>query len=344
MSPANAPARVPVEERLFSLVLALLATENGLTKNEILSTVQGYRQRFAANGDNANLERQFERDKDDIRELGVPLETIESPGQAGNNQNLRYRIPRGAYELPRDVTFSAEETALLGLASMVWREGSLSGESRRAILKLKSLGIDTGEPVLGYAPRVRVRDAAFEPLSTALEKHQVVRFSYLKPGESRATVRTVAPLALLQYQGRWHFYAIEPDTGERKTFLLRRIVSQVTTTGKVIEPPEADEADRGLRELEEVWNGNIAEVRVEPDSDAATRLQKRRGTETNASGDLLLHFADVNIFADELAGYGPEVLVRSPQKLLTAVRSRLLATAAAHADDESPVTRGTRNG
>ena len=39
-------ARVPVEERLFSLVLALVATETGLTKSEILSTVQGYRQRY----------------------------------------------------------------------------------------------------------------------------------------------------------------------------------------------------------------------------------------------------------------------------------------------------------
>jgi proteasome accessory factor B len=134
----SAQTRIPVEERLFSLVLALLATEAGLTKAEILSTVQGYRQRYSTSGDNANLERQFERDKDDIRELGVPLETIESPGQSGNNQNLRYRIPRGDYELPADISFSPEETTLLNLAAMVWREGSISGESRRAILKLRS--------------------------------------------------------------------------------------------------------------------------------------------------------------------------------------------------------------
>jgi proteasome accessory factor B len=81
VAPSAGAPRVPVEERLFSLVLALLATESGLTKNEILSTVQGYRQKFrAGGGDNANLERQFERDKDDIRDLGVPLETIDSPG------------------------------------------------------------------------------------------------------------------------------------------------------------------------------------------------------------------------------------------------------------------------
>ena len=104
---ANQPPRVPVEERLFSLVLALLATETGLTKNEILSTVQGYRQRYRASGDNSTLERQFERDKDDIRDLGVPLETVDSPGESGNNQTLRYRIPKGSYDLPADIVFSA---------------------------------------------------------------------------------------------------------------------------------------------------------------------------------------------------------------------------------------------
>ncbi len=322
--------RVPVEERLFSLVLALLATDHGLTKSQILSTVQGYRQRFSPNGDNANLERQFERDKDDIRELGVPIETLESPGQAGNNQNLRYRIPRGEYELPRDVVFTAEETALLGLAAMVWREGSLSGESRRAVIKLKALGMETVEPVLAYAPRVRVRDDAFEPLSSAIDKHQSVRFAYLKPGESEAVVRTVAPLALVQFQGRWHCCALDSDTGERKTFLLRRIVSQVTTTGKSFEASSENEAERGLSELEDVWSRHAAEVRAEAGTDAATRLRKQRGAGTTSDGTLVLHYVDLNILADELAGYGPEVTVVSPPELVSAVLDRLHTVAVSH--------------
>jgi proteasome accessory factor B len=329
---AASSTRVPVEERLFSLVLALLATETGLTKNDVLSTVQGYRQRYTPGGDNANLERQFERDKDDIRDLGIPLETVESPGQAGNNQNLRYRIPRGAYELPGDITFSAEETTLLNLAAMVWREGSLSGESRRAVMKLKGLGLVSDEPVLGYAPRVRVRDAAFEPLRAALDKNAIVRFAYLKPGEDEARVRTVAPRALIQHQGRWHLHAIEPDSGLTRTFLLRRIVSQIATTGATFPAPLGDQTEAALRELEEVWDSHTAEIEVMPDSDAATRLHKRRGTETLANGVLRLHYSDANILADELAGFGPEVLVLSPPVVRAAVRSRLLRTAAEHSD------------
>jgi proteasome accessory factor B len=328
-------SKVPVEERLFSLVLALLATETGLTKNEILSTVQGYRQRYRASGDNSNLERQFERDKDDIRDLGVPLETVESPGQAGNNQSLRYRIPRGAYELPADITFSAEETTLLNLAAMVWREGSLSAESRRAVMKLRGLGVVSDEPVLGYAPRLRVRDAAFEPLRAALEKNAIVRFSYLKPGEADSRVREVAPLALVQHQGRWHLHALEPSTRLTKTFLLRRIVSQVTTTGRTFAAPVGDQTATALAELEQVWNAHTAEVAVTAESDAAARLAKRRGTETVRDGVLRLHYSDANIFADELAGYGPEVLVLSPPVLRAAVRTRLLTTASTHAESNN---------
>ena len=322
--------RIPVEERLFSLVLALLASETGLTKPEILSTVQGYRQRFQVSGITVSLERQFERDKDDIRELGVPLETLESPDDPGNNQNLRYRIPRGDYELPADISFSPEETTLLNLAAMVWREGSLSGESRRAILKLRSLGVTSDEPVLGYAPRLRVRESAFEPLSTALEKHAVVRFGYLKPGETEARTRTVAPIALIQHRGRWLLHAEDRDAEATRNFLLRRIVTPVSTTnGRYAAfPPEATE--RALAELEVIWTARTAVVEVEPNSDAAVRLTKRRSTTTTGEGALQLHYTDLELFADELAGFGPEVLVVSPPELRAAVISRLERTAADH--------------
>ena len=70
-------------------------------------------------------------------------------------------------------------------------------------------------------------------------------------------------------------------------------------------------------------------VDVEPESDAATRLRKRRGTVVDGSA-LHLHYSDINIFADELAGFGPEVLVVSPPELRAAVRDRLIRTAVDH--------------
>jgi len=311
-------------------VLALLATDAGLTKTEILSTVQGYRQRYSVTASNVSLERQFERDKDDIRELGVPLETLDNPTDPGNNQSLRYRIPRGEYELPADISFSAEETTLLNLAAMVWREGSLSGESRRAILKLRSLGATSEEPILGYAPRLRVREPAFDPLSAALEKKVLVQFGYLKPGDVLATTRTVAPIALIQHQGRWMLHAEDQDAGQTRNFLLRRIVMPILPTTKHFTPFGPDATARALADLERIWAERTGIVEVVPGSDAETRLSKRRGTTVLDSGALQLHYSDINLFADELAGFGPEAYVLSPPELRDAVRTRLEVTAAEH--------------
>jgi proteasome accessory factor B len=329
-----------VEERLFSLVLALLATEPGLTKADILSTVQGYRQRYQVGGDNASLDRQFERDKDDIRELGIPLETIEPLDDSGSNHHLRYRIPKGLYDLPADVSFTAEELMLLKLAAAVWREGSLSAESQRALTKLGSLGVESRDPVLGYAPHLRARDAAFEPLSKAMDRGQVVAFLYLKPGESNPRRRRVAPLAVVLHEGRWHLFAADQEANAPRTFLLSRIVGDVTVVpGETFKPDGQGKGQQALDDLDALWNANTAEVLVEPGSDAAVRLGNRRtstpSTDAGSSGGqvMTLHYTDLNILADELAGFGPEVLVRSPQQLRQAVRARLIGVRDAHADD-----------
>ncbi|WP_353827545.1 helix-turn-helix transcriptional regulator [Agromyces sp. SYSU T0242] len=324
-------SRIPVEDRLFSLVLALLATETGLLKSEILSTVRGYAERYDPRGGNANLERQFERDKDDIRDLGIPLETVESPDRPGDNQALRYRIPKGEYDLPVDVRFTPDELALLGLAAEVWREASLSADSQRALTKLRSLGIEPREPVIGYAPRLRVRDAAFEPLRQALDRRQRVRFRYLKPGERAPRVRTVEPYAVVLHEGRWHLHGRDVDADAPRTFLLSRIVGEVDVrAGAPFAPPPADVQDRVLADLQALRLANTADLAVEAGSDAEVRLGKRAARRDEDAGVIHLHYTDEAVFADELASYGPEVRVLAPDSLRTAVRERLAAVVAAH--------------
>lgn len=323
-----AASGVSNEERLFSLVLALLATESGLTKADVLSTVQGYRQRYRAGGDNASLERQFERDKDDVRDLGVPLETIETGPDAGAAQFTRYRIPKGGYDLPAELTFTPQEIALLNLAAVAWREGSLSGDSRRALTKLRSLGVAAEDPLVGYAPRLRARDAAFDPLNAALERCQTVAFRYLKPGDARARDRVVAPLALVRFAGRWYVYGQDHGRGRPRTFLLSRVVGAVEPTGERFAAPPGNHAADALESLRAVAAAHTARIRIDEGTDAAARLV-RRGTVT-ADGDLELHYADTALLADELASFGPELVVLGPSELADAVRDRLRTAARQH--------------
>ncbi len=324
--------KIPVEDRLFSLVLALLATETGLLKAEILSTVRGYAEKYDPHGSNANLERQFERDKDEVRELGIPLETVESPDRPGDNQALRYRIPKGQYDLPDEVRFTPDELALLALAGEVWRGASLSEDSRRALTKIRGLGIEPREPVIGYAPRLRVREAAFEPLRTALDRRQRVRFAYLKPGETAPRERRVDPYAVVLHEGRWHLHGRDVDADGLRTFLLSRIVGKVDVVpGATFAPPAEGIQDRILAELDELRLSNVADLAVTAGSDAEVRLGKRAVLGDEDAGVIRLHYTDVAVFADELAAYGPEVRVLTPPDLRDAVRDRLRLVAETHA-------------
>jgi proteasome accessory factor B len=327
---ADAPRKVPVEERLFSLVLALLATEQGLTKAEILSTVTGYAHRYADRADRANLERQFERDKEELRDLGVPLETIDAPGADGDTKLQRYRIPPDRYQLPDDITFSPEEYALLRLAGQVWREGSLSADARRALTKLQALGVRIDDTVIGFAPSIRTRDAAHEPLQAAIDRGQQVEFPYLKPGVDAAERRVVSPLALVFHEGRWHLHAHDDGVDAPRTFLLRRIVGPVTLTGDAASRrTDAEVTVRVLDELARVWQETTATVRARPGSEADVVLRNRRGTE-EVDGGLRVHTTDLDILADELAAFGADVVIIGPPALRTSVLARWQRVVTAH--------------
>jgi proteasome accessory factor B len=258
----------------------------------------------------------------------VPLESIELPADQGAVQYTRYRIPKGEYDLPADVTFTPKEIALLDLAALAWREGSLSGESRRALLKLRSLGIESEEPLIGFAPRLRARDAAFDPLREAIERRRVVVFGYLKPGEAKVRKRRIAPLALVQFGGRWHVHGVDVAANARRTFLLSRITGPVEETAEVFDAPEGQPAEEAREGLRAVFQANRALLELTPDTDAAARLGSRG--EPADDGVVAVHYSDLALFADEVAAFGPEVLVREPAELIEAVRARLAAVVAAH--------------
>jgi proteasome accessory factor B len=318
-------------ERQFSLVLALVVTSAGLRKSEILRTVHGYSQRYR-DGDRAAvtaLDRLFERDKSALKELGVPIETVDDPGDPGNNQLSRYRIPRAAYELPADVSFTSGELALLGLAAEVWREGSLSVDSRRAITKLRGLGITTSDPVVGYLPLVRATEPALDPLRGAIQDRRVVEFDYLKPSAEAPSRRRVSPLDLLNHLGRWLLIAAEDD-GTRKTFLVRRIVGEVRQTGERAIASAPDEVARELAELDRVASRNAARVAVAPGSDAAIRLRNRPGSAVVESGVVELRDPDLAVLADELVALHPEATVLGPPELIELVRQRLERIVTSH--------------
>ncbi|GGH35199.1 helix-turn-helix transcriptional regulator [Microbacterium album] len=320
--------RIPAEERQLNLVVALMATEIGLTKQQILETVSGYRQRTTSSSD--ALEKMFERDKEDLRELGVPIETLGDHADPHDLREARYRIPKAEYDLPSDIDFTPAELAILRLAGSVWSEGSLSKDAHTGLRKIRALGIEVDEPIIGFAPRLTVREPSFAPLRDAIEACRVVAFDYLKPGEPSPRRRVVRPLALVDYEGRWHVSAHDVAADGERMFLLSRIVSDVEPTGERFEPALRDGAgERAMRGLEEVAARNRALLEVTPGSEAALRLTRRS---LPAPQGILVPYVDAHILADELASYGPEVRVVEPAPLRAAVIERLRAARDVHRD------------
>lgn len=324
-------ARIPAEERLTNLVVALMATEIGLTKQQILDNVSGYRQRADAGARSDALEKMFERDKDELRTLGIPVETIGDQADPNDLREARYRIPQAEYDLPSDIEFTAAELAVLQLAGSVWSAESASGDATAGVRKIRALGIDGDEPIIGFAPRITARDAAFAPLQEAIEKCRVVSFDYLKPGEDAPRRRRIRPLALVDYEARWHVFGIDVDLEADRMFLLSRIVGDVSLSATTFSSSLREGAgERALSGLQRVAAQNSALLEVTPGTEASLRLGRRA---TPAVQGIRVPFVDLHILADELASYGPEVRVVEPVALRDAVVSRLRSVIATHSDE-----------
>ncbi|MGJ0204400.1 WYL domain-containing protein [Leucobacter sp. gxy201] len=345
MSESPVPRRaraVPPEQRLFSVVLALVASTEGLTKHDLLSSVYGYADKFRFGESNPSLDRQFERDKELLRSLGIRIETIDSPLEAGNNQLTRYRIAKDQLEFPADLRFTERELMLLRLAAVAWREGSMTAEARRATMKLEALGAGLDVRQLGIAPSFGVPEPAGAPLQAAIDAGRVVEFSYALPGRDAPARRRVAPLRLHRADGRWHLISWDLERDDGRVFLLERIRSEVEMTRTVFDEALRGEADRlvaGLleqavhqRAIVEVASGSVAEARLAPRASADAVAE-------SGAPALVVPALDLHVLADELSGYGGEAVVSGPAELRELVVGRLQRTLTAHTGEPAAPER-----
>ena len=201
-------------DRLLNLVAALIETNVPMTAEEIRTRIPGY----SGDSDDA-FHRAFERDKDDLRELGVPVETV----TVGHHEQPKsaYTIERDRYELP-DPGFDADELAALHLATAaVQLEGLDADDAADGLRKLGGLvpGGDTVSEPVGALP---TPDSLLELFVSVLERREVT-FDY---GD---TSRTLQPHRLQFERGRWYVSGYDTMRDDQRSFRLDRISGGVTT-------------------------------------------------------------------------------------------------------------------
>lgn len=193
-----------VIERILNLLAFLLTAERPVTADEIRSTVAGYEQ----STDDA-FHRMFERDKDLIRRLGIPLEVKPTDSW---QVDQGYVVERGSYALPDPELTDDERTALWLAAEVVRLGGQVSAPE--ALFKLGGAPRGgSGEPL---AASLGGGGADLETVFLALVEHRILRFDY------GGKLRRVAPYGLVHRRGHW--YLVGPDAGVVKVFRMDRVV------------------------------------------------------------------------------------------------------------------------
>jgi len=332
-------------ERLLNLVIALVNSPRYRSAAWIRDKVAGYSD---APNDEAFF-RTFERDKQELRELGIPLQTPPA-GEDG------YRIPPVDFALPA-MSFTPAEAAALALAGRLWETTALASAGSGALRKIRDAVTGAGVP-LGAAgpvagggerpavpeiaaatllqPRVRTGDPAFAPIYAAVRARRAVTFDYRKDPTSPPESRQLEPWGLVSFRGRWYVIGHDGLRGERRTFRLSRISGPVKQVGRAgaVQPPAGVDLLADVAASVEPPAERTATVRIK--SGRALGL-RRAAVTSQESGDpawdrVTLPLGHLWDTARRIAGHGPDVVVEEPADLVDATVHLLTGARKALAD------------
>jgi proteasome accessory factor B len=317
-------------ERILNLTICLLVSGRFVPKSRIREVVEGYHDLT-----DAAFERTFERDKDELRALGVPIEVgsfdplfDDEPG---------YRILPSEFELP-PIDLDPEEAAVVGVAARVWQHASMAESTHSALAKLRAAGIEPDTSQLAdLQPSVQASEPAFEPLWNAVISRTRVSFTYRD-----GALRTVEPWGLTSRKGRWYVIGWDLDRRAERMFKVSRITGQPRKVSRAgaYEVPENLDLRRLARSLAPPEPTATAVLAIR--SGKAPSL-RRRGTPTAMEPDpstgpgyavpelpagfevVEVGFSEIYPLAEEICRHAADVVVLDPPELRKQVIAGLRA-------------------
>jgi proteasome accessory factor B len=315
---------VPVRksERLLNLIVMLLETNRPVTAEQIHATIPGYGQdQWDA------FKRMFERDKEELRELGIPLE-LSSVDSWETEQG--YRIPKDRYYLP-DLNLEPDEIAALWLAAGLIRMSD-PGPARSALMKLTEGPPPKIEGNLSWltadmglqAPNISVA------LDSVGERKRIV-FTYRS--KDSTVSRTVEPYGLTHRRGRWYLVGHDQRSGQIRSFRLDRVEGAIHLThpsrpGPEFEIPDGFNLQSYMERPPFVQGELLSEARVRFDPSTAWWVERtapwlRLEYAEDLSAIATVEVADDLGFVSWLLGFGEGAEVLEPDRLRDAARHRL---------------------
>jgi proteasome accessory factor B len=307
-------------ERLVNLTIALLATRRYLTKAEIFRTVEGYE------GTTESKERMFERDKDDLRGLGIAIEL--GSFDPLFEDEAGYRITQANYQLALG-ELDGLDIGILSLAASAWSGAVLEKSSESALLKIQSIGVTpTSDGLTSLTPRLILTDPNFSKVTDAIVRRAEIDFGYVS-NSLDVEVRKVQPFALYGRTGIWYLTGLDCERGENRTFRLDRIHGDVLVSkkGGRFEAPTSSTHPSFTLALDNVERAQM-------------KIRKNRGhqlralatdTELGEEWDVIgLPILDQSALLSLILWHGDDVEVLSPADLRSSIVSVLKEIVATH--------------
>ncbi len=317
--PASASQPYTKAQRLLNLLMALRGTEVGLTREQIRAVVRGY----GADASEAAFERMFERDKDELRSMGVPVATLTDHSGVVTGYRLE-----GDWTLP-PLNLTRAELAVLGLAARAWQRADLAPAALNALRKVEAqLGMNS--PAAGAAPvaGLSTDSPVLQELIEACSARTVVSFDYRKGADGPVGRRHVAPWGTVWWRGHWFLVGFDTDRADIRVFRASRIAGKVRIEPGAGSHPMPDGFDARAAIGRFARSDEIAlEIAVAPGVAAALRqgaVLIGSGAEGSSEWDLLrLPVEDLRSGVSAVLAHGPGVLIRGPQAAVAEARRQL---------------------
>jgi proteasome accessory factor B len=306
-------------ERLINLTIALLATKRFLTKSEIFRSVDGYE------GSPETKERMFERDKDDLRSLGIAIDV--GSFDPLFNDEAGYRIKSEKYELDLG-EITPTEVSLLSLAADAWQDAALEDSAQSAIQKLSAFGVPADPiDIPGLPPKLSNSSTDLSTITDAIASTDCISFSY-RAVDLATAKRTIVPIALSNKSGYWYVSGVDQEIQEVRTFRLDRIQGMITTVAnkEVFEFPTAFELD----ETEAASNKSYALIDVRKGKGHALRTLAISIKDLGEWDQIKVPIFSLESIAAQILWHGEDVFVQEPAELRDTIVEQLQALLSNH--------------